>query len=91
MIPSASARKWSSHAPDIGICFRFVPVGSAAGAQSSQSDPGSGRAAHLQLEPGDTIYNLDGLPIRHVVDVMNHHDRTDVSLINVRTNRPQAV
>ena len=52
-------------------------------------DPGSG-AAQLRLEPGDTIYNLDALPIRHAVDVMNHHGRTDVSFINVRTNRPQA-
>ena len=47
-------------------------------------------AAQLRLEPGDTIYNLDALPIRHAVDVMNHHGRTDVSFINVRTNRPQA-
>ena len=47
-------------------------------------------AAQLRLEPGDTIYNLDGLPIREAVDVMNHHGRTDVSFVNVRNGRPQA-
>jgi hypothetical protein len=77
-------------APNIGIRFRLVPVGSAAGARLTQDPvPGSGAAA-LRLEPGDIIYNLDGLPIRDAVDVMNHHGRTDVSFINVRTGGAQA-
>ena len=88
--PMGKVSKEEYHAPNIGIYFRLVPVGSAAGAQLTRDpDPGSG-AAQLRLEPGDTIYNLDALPIRHAVDVMNHHGRTDVSFINVRTNRPQA-
>ena len=77
-------------APNIGIAFRLVRVGGAAGARLTRvPEPGSG-AAQLQLEPGDTIYNLDGLPIREAVDVMNHHGRTDVSFINIRTGQPQA-
>jgi hypothetical protein len=77
-------------APNIGIFFRMVRVGGAAGALLTRYPaPGSG-AAQLQLEPGDTIYNLDGLPIREAVDVMKHYSRTDVSFINVRTGRPQA-
>lgn len=77
-------------APNLGIHFRMVPVGSASGARLTRAPvPGSG-AAQLGLEPGDTIYNLDGLPIRDAVDVMNHHGRTNVAFINVRTNKPQA-
>ena len=64
-------------------------VGNAKGAQLTRNPaPGSG-AAQLGLEPGDTIYLLDSLPIRMAVDVMNHHARTDVVFINVRTKRPQ--
>ena len=77
-------------APNIGMRFRLVKVGGAAGAQLTRYPaPGSG-AAQLLLEPGDIIYNLDFLPIREPVDVMNHHGRTDVSFINVRTGQPQA-
>jgi len=77
-------------APNIGIRFRLVPVGGAAGGRLTQDPvPGSG-AAQLRLEPGDIIYNLDGLPIREAVDVMNHHGRTDVSFINVRTGGAQS-
>ena len=77
------------YAPNIGIHFRLVPVGDAAGACLTRNpDPGSG-AALLRLEPGDTIYTLDSLPIREAVDVMNHHSRTDVVFINVRTQKPQ--
>jgi hypothetical protein len=77
-------------APNIGIRFQMVPVGGAAGARLTQDPIPGGGASQLQVEPGDTIYNLDGLPIREAVDVMNHHGRTEVSFINIRTGRPQA-
>jgi hypothetical protein len=77
-------------APNIGIRFRMVPVGGASGARLTQDPQPGGGAAQLRLEPGDTIYNLDGLPIREAVDVMNHHGRTGVSFINIRTGQPQA-
>ncbi|MDR3636243.1 MAG: caspase family protein [Isosphaeraceae bacterium] len=77
-------------APNLGIHFRMVPVGTASGAQLTQDPVAGSGAAQLGLEPGDTIYNLDGLPIREAVDVMNHHGRTNVSFINVRTNQRQA-
>jgi hypothetical protein len=76
-------------APNLGIHYRLVPAGSALGAELTRtSAPGSG-AAQLQLEPGDTITVLDTLPIRAAVDVMNHHGRTSVVFVNVRTHRPQ--
>jgi hypothetical protein len=77
-------------APNIGIFFRLVSVGDAAGARLTRDPVAGSGAAQLRLEPGDTIYLLDELPIRMAVDVMNHHARTDVVFINVRTNRPQA-
>jgi hypothetical protein len=77
-------------APNLGIRFRMVPVGDASGAELTQPPvPGSG-AAQLQLEPGDTITVLDTLPIRSPLDVLNHHGRTSVVFINVRTHRPQS-
>ena len=77
-------------APISGSSFRLVPVGNAKGRRLTRNPaPGSG-AAQLGLEPGDTIYLLDSLPIRMAVDVMNHHARTDVVFINVRTKRPQS-
>ena len=76
--------------PNIGIHFQMVSVGGAAGARLTQAPVPASGAAQLGLEPGDTIYNLDGLSIREAVDVMNHHGCTDVSFINVRTGRPQA-
>jgi hypothetical protein len=76
-------------APNLGIHFRLVPAGESLGAELTRPPlPGSG-AAQLQLEPGDTITVLDTLPIRAAVDVMNHHGRTSVVFINVRTRRPQ--
>jgi Caspase domain len=77
-------------APNIGIFFRLVTVGDAAGARLTRDPVAGSGAAQLRLEPGDTIYLLDSLPIRMAVDVMNHHARTDVVFINVRTGKPQA-
>ena len=76
-------------APNIGIYFRLVPVGNASGAKLSREPVRDSGAAQLRLGPGDTIYLLDGLPIRMAVDVMNHHGRTEVVYFDVRTNRPR--
>ncbi len=67
-----------------------MSVGDAAGARLSRDPIAGSGAAQLRLEPGDTICLLDSLPIRMAVDVMNHHARTDVVFINVRTGKPQS-
>ncbi len=77
-------------APNIGIYFKLVSVGDAAGARLTRDPVAGSGAAQLRLEPGDTIYLLDSLPLRMAVDVMNHHARTDVVFINVRTGKPQS-
>ena len=41
------------------------------------------------LEAGDIILALDGTPFRTDQDVLNHVDRTTVTLIDVRTNMRQ--
>jgi hypothetical protein len=76
-------------APNIGIHFEMVRVGGAAGARLTKEPIRGSGATQLGLERGDTIYNLDGLPIREAVDVMNHHARTDVRFINVRNGKQQ--
>jgi hypothetical protein len=76
-------------APNLGVHFRLVPAGTALGAELTRPPLPASGAAQLQLEPGDTITVLDTLPIRAAVDVMNHHGRTSVVFINIRTRRPQ--
>ena len=86
-----SRRRQEYFAPNIGIQFRLVParrsikrpIDEELQRRATPGPPG------LELEPGDTIYLLDSLPIRMAVDLMNHHARTDVVFLNVRTKRPQ--
>ncbi len=47
-------------------------------------------AASLQLEPGDTIVFLGGLPLRQPLDVVYHKGQTRLDFVNVRTGRVQA-
>jgi S1-C subfamily serine protease len=52
-------------------------------------EPGS-PAAQLQLEPGDTIFELDGTRFRTPNDVLSHRALTTMRFINVRTNGTQS-
>ncbi|MFI5460130.1 MAG: hypothetical protein ACHRXM_32330 [Isosphaerales bacterium] len=81
-------------APNLGIHFKLVRVGGAAGAKLTRTPPKDAGVSNIlvnnspvHLEPDDVIYNLDSLPIREAVDVMNHHGQTVVSFIDCRTGR----
>jgi hypothetical protein len=85
------------HAPNLGIQFKLVRVGNAAGAMlTAKAVPDAGvtkiwvNGALMRLEPGDVISKLDSLPIRAAVDVMNHHGRTFVSFIDKRSGKSYA-
>jgi hypothetical protein len=84
-------------APNLRIHFKLVWVTGAAGAQLTRPPSRDAGVSNIwingspfHLEPDDVIYNLDGLPIRAAVDVMNHHGRTVVSFVDCRTGRPFA-
>jgi hypothetical protein len=49
---------------------------------------GSG-AAQLQLEPGDTIYALDGMRLNDLGELERHHSSTSIDFINICTNAAQ--
>ncbi len=78
------------YAANLGISFQVVPIGDRLGARLTRPPAPGSPAAAIRLEPGDLIYEIDGLPIRHFVDVLNHNSRTVVSFVNVRTSRPEA-
>ena len=75
-------------APNIGIYFKLVPRGRCC---RCTVRPGPRSPARVPPSSGSSretrSISSDSLPIRMAVDVMNHHARTDVAFINVRTNR----
>jgi len=72
-------------ARNIGIHFEMVRLGTGSGARLTRNPAPGTAGAQVGLEQGDTIYRLDGLPIRKAADVMNHYARTTYSVIDVRT------
>ncbi len=76
-------------APNLGIRYTLVRVGGARGAKLTRQPAANSPATQRGLEPGDTIYRLDGLPIFTSDDVLNHYGQTDVNFINVRTGRAE--
>jgi C-terminal processing protease CtpA/Prc len=66
----------------------YLPIRAADGTFQLRlvSDPIAGSpASTLQLDAGDMIIALDGLPFRNANDVLNHFDRTTVDYIDSAT------
>ena len=74
---------------NLGITYQVVQLGDRLGAKVIRPPVAGSPAAAIGLEPGDLIYEIDGLPIRHFVDVLNHNGKTSLSFVNVRTNRAE--
>jgi hypothetical protein len=80
-------------AANLGILYEHLPSqdGTFALRIARPPEPGS-PAANGGLEAGDIIVAMDETPFRTDQDVLNHVDRTTVTLIDVRTNmRKEAV
>jgi PDZ domain len=73
------------YAANLGIHFKLVRIGGASGARVTREPDANAAASQRGLEPGDTIFMLDGRPIRSADDVRNHYAETTVDFINVRT------
>jgi membrane-associated protease RseP (regulator of RpoE activity) len=77
------------YSPRLGASYTLVPYGQGYAARIA-APPGFGSPLaqpQIQLEAGDTITALDGLPIRSTADVENHYDQTSVTFINVRSGQ----
>jgi hypothetical protein len=72
----------------LGIWFTPIPYadGSSGVRLTRYPVPGS-PMAQIELEPGDTIYALDGESLRGDDDLNAHYGATTVDFINVRNNR----
>jgi len=92
LAPSAAlAQADDLFAGNLGIYYAKVPYGDGTfGARLTRPPVPGSPAAQLQLEPGDTIFMLDGVRFREPSDVLNHVEETSVVFINVRTNQPQS-
>ncbi|MGE3822402.1 MAG: hypothetical protein AB7I30_23555, partial [Isosphaeraceae bacterium] len=83
----APARTTAEFAPNLGISFeRVVYADGTFGARLTGPPVPNSPAATLGLEPGDTVFALDGARFRSLNDVLNHRARTSVEFIDVRTN-----
>ena len=100
LVPSALAQVAPSmrapipgmqYSPRLGVSFQLVPYGRAFGALLTENAPGWSPLGQpqIQLEQGDTITHLDGVPITHAGELETHHSRTTVTFVNIRTGRPQ--
>jgi hypothetical protein len=77
-------------AANLGIVYAPVAYSDGTfGARLTMAPDVGSPAAQLGLEPGDTIYVLDGQRIYTDQDVLAHRAWTDIWFINIRTNRPQ--
>jgi len=75
--------------PRMGIYFRLTPYAGYYGAQLTQDPlPGSPlRQPQINLKAGDTITQLDGIPLTSAAQLEQHHSETSVTFFNVRSNQ----
>lgn len=88
---SAAYASTGRYSPRLGIYYQLVPYGAWFGAVLTQ-DPGPHSPLaqpQIALERGDTITHLDGTPITNAGELENHHSRTSVTFVNIRTGLPQ--
>ena len=77
----------SFDAGNLGITYEQIQYdnGTFGARLTKEPMPGS-PAAQLQLEPGDTVFELDGMRFRQHQDVLSHTAWTKIRFVSVRTN-----
>jgi hypothetical protein len=89
-LPDQAGQAGEQFAGSLGIYYELVPHQGSRGARLTRPPAAGSQAALLQLEPGDMVVSLDGIPIREPIDLQFHYGRTDLVFVNVRTGQPQA-
>ena len=77
------------YSPRLGIYFNLTPYGTYYGAQLTRDPfPGSPLSQpQINLKAGDTITHLDGVPLTSALQLEQHHSKTSVTFVNVRTGQ----
>ena len=79
------------YAANLGVYYEQVPYEDGTFGVKLTRFPVAGTpAAQLQFEPGDTVFEMDGLRFRQPSDVLGHHQWTPLRFVNVRTDQSQA-
>lgn len=83
--PPAAAQ----YSPRMRIYFNLKPYGPYYGAQLTQNPPPGTPLSQPQinLKAGDTITQLDGVPLTSAAQLEQHHSQTSVTYVNARTGQ----
>lgn len=78
---------FESYSPRLGIHYVLTAQGPYYGARLTQPPTlySPLRQAQVQLEPGDLITYLDGMPVTSPQELENHYAQTTITFVNVRT------
>jgi hypothetical protein len=73
--------------PNLNAYVSFEPLGQRYGLKLTRPPLSGSPLLPRQLEPGDMIIEMDGLPLRHPVDVLSHVGATPSVFINTRNDQ----
>jgi hypothetical protein len=77
-------------ASNLGVYYQKTPyLDGTFGARLTRYPVANSPAAQLKLEPGDTIFALNGQRFTAPDDIQSHTQQTTVEFVNVRTNGSQ--
>jgi len=77
-------------ASNLGVYYQMIPYSDRTfGARLTRYPVANSPAAQLKLEPGDTIFALNGQRFTAPDDIQNRTQQTTVEFVNVRTNGSQ--
>jgi hypothetical protein len=87
VVPLEASAEPRFFAPNLGITYVRVPNSDGTfGARLVRPPALNSPAAALGLEPGDVVFELDGLRFRTHQDVLNHTGDSTTRFIDVRTS-----
>jgi hypothetical protein len=85
-------QKQSIFAANLGITYERVPYNDGTfGARLIKAPKPGSPAAQVGLEPGDIVFELDGMRFRTPQDVLAHVAQTTMLIVDVRTDRVMRV
>lgn len=87
----SAAAATDRYIPNLAAFAEFIPQESALGMRLTRPPQGGSPLLAAGIGAGDTIVEMDDLPIRHPVDVLSHVDATPTVAIDGRTGERRSV